>query len=97
MATALEVATPLQKNVYARQLLNEKKVDEAFAIYKANAEKNPGLWFAKGGLGRAYAAKGDFENAIRCMREAMASAPDGAKPQIERLIKRLEKKENING
>jgi hypothetical protein len=31
------------------------------------------------------------------MREAQALAPDGPKAQIERLIKRLEKREDING
>jgi tetratricopeptide (TPR) repeat protein len=97
MATAVSVATPLQKNVYARQLLTQKKVDEAFAIYQENTRKHPDLWFTHGGLGRAYAAKGDFPNAIRCMREAQALAPDGPKAQIERLIKRLEKREDING
>ena len=97
MATALEVATPLQRNVHARQLLNEKKVDEAFAIYKANAEKNPSLWYVNGGLARAYVAKGDFTNALKYMKQALVGAPDNLRPQIERLIQRIERKENING
>ncbi|HKC24865.1 MAG TPA: DUF2911 domain-containing protein [Thermoanaerobaculia bacterium] len=97
MATAREKATPLQRHFYARQLLTEKKVDEAFAIFKANEAKNPGLWFTKVGLARGYVAKGDFESASKYMKEALATSPELQKKNVEGLIKRLEKKENING
>jgi hypothetical protein len=40
-------------------------------------------------------AKGDFDTASKEMKLALASAPDVAKPGIQRLIARLDNKEDI--
>jgi len=96
MATALEVAGPLQLHFYARQLLGEKKVDEAFAIFKTNAAKHPDLFFTKAGLARGYSAKKDYVSATKYMKEALVGAPETQKKGMEALIKRLENKEDIN-
>jgi hypothetical protein len=97
MATAVSLATPLQRHFYARQLLGQKKVDEAFAIFKSNAEKNPNFWVAKAGMARGYVAKGDYASALKSLKEALAIVPDAnSKSQVETLIKRVEAKQDIN-
>ena len=42
---ALSLASPFQLHAYARQLLGEKRNDEAFAIFLENARKHPEQWF----------------------------------------------------
>jgi len=97
LATALEKATPLQRHFYARQLLGEKKVDEAFAVFKANADKNPS-WFTKVGLARGYSAKGDYKMAAKFMKEAVATGnvPEAQQKGVEGMIKKLESGQDIN-
>ena len=97
MASAVALATPLQRHFYARTLLGQKKVDEAFAIFKSNAEKNPTFWVAKAGMARGYVAKGDFASALKSLKEALPLTPDAnSKSQVEALIKRVEAKQDIN-
>jgi tetratricopeptide (TPR) repeat protein len=93
---ALDKASPLQMHLYARQLQGEKRQDEAFVIFRSNAKKYPHEWFVHSGLGRIYSSQGDFDNAAKEMKIALASAPDSFKPGIQGLIKRLESKDDIN-
>jgi tetratricopeptide (TPR) repeat protein len=93
---ALDKAGPLQMHLYARQLQGEKRQDEAFVIFRSNAKKYPNEWFVHSGLGRIYSSQGDFDNAAKEMKIALASAPDSFKPGIQGLIKRLESKDDIN-
>jgi Flp pilus assembly protein TadD len=39
---------------YGRQLMGEKRNEEAFAIFRENAKKHPDLWFVHTGLARMY-------------------------------------------
>jgi hypothetical protein len=59
-------------------------------------KKHPNEWYAHGELARMASAKGDFDTASKEMKLALPSAPDVAKPGIQRMIARLEKKEDIN-
>ena len=93
---ALDKASPLQMHLYARQLQGEKRQDEAFVIFRSNAKKYPNEWFVHSGLGRIYSSQGDFDNAAKEMKIALATAPDSFKPGIQGLIKRLESKDDIN-
>jgi Protein of unknown function (DUF2911)/Tetratricopeptide repeat len=93
---AITKASPLQMHIYARQLQGQNKPDEAYAIFKTNYQKYPKEWFVHSGMARVYSAQGDFPNAAKEMKVALASAPDQNKPQIEGMIKRLENKEDIN-
>lgn len=92
---ALAVASPIQRHGYAIQLLTEKQRDEAFAVFKKNAQDHPDLWFAHSGMARVYSAQGDFDDAVKEMKTAYAGAPDQNKPVIENYIKRLEAKDDI--
>ena len=93
---ALQKATPLQTHLYGRQLQAEKRQDEAFAIFRTNAKNHPNEWFVHSGLARIYCAQGDFGNAAKEMKVALAGAPDSQKTYVEGLVKRLEAKDDIN-
>jgi tetratricopeptide (TPR) repeat protein len=93
---ALDIASGLQLHFYGRSLQQQKKQDEGFAIFKVNVKKHPNEWYSHGELARMASAKGDFDGASKEMKLALATAPDQAKPGIEHMIGRLEKKEDIN-
>jgi len=92
---ALAQATPQQRHGYGLQLLGEKKRDEAFAVFRANAKAHPEMWFTHSGMARVYSAQGDFNSAVSEMKTAYASAPDANKSIIQTYIKRLEAKDDI--
>jgi hypothetical protein len=93
---ALALASPQQLHQYAFQLKGEKKDDEAYAVWRKNAQAHPDLWFTHSGMARVYSSQGDFANAIKEMKIAEAGAPEPTKPVIEAYIKRLEAKDDIN-
>jgi tetratricopeptide (TPR) repeat protein len=93
---ALAIATPQQLHQYAFQLKGQKKEDEAYAVWRKNAKDHPDLWFTHSGMARVYSAQGDFDNALKEMKIAEASAPEQNKVFIEAFIKRLEAKDDIN-
>src|SRR6202023_1912213 len=76
---ALDMASPLQIHLYARQLQGEKRSEEAFAIFRENAKKHPGQWFVHTGLARIYSSQGKFDDAAKEMKVALAAAPDNQK------------------
>jgi tetratricopeptide (TPR) repeat protein len=93
---AMDVATGVQLHSYGRGLQIQKKQEEGFAVFKVNVKKHPNEWYSHGELARMASAKGDFDTASKEMKLALVSAPDVAKPGIQRMIARLEKKEDIN-
>ena len=93
---ALDLASPLQMHMFARQLQAEKRSDEAFAIFRENAKKHPDEWFVHTGLARIYSAQGKFDDAAREMKQASAAAPDSQKSYLDGLVKQLEAKQDIN-
>lgn len=95
-AKALEKASGLQLHVYGRGLQIQKKQDEGFAVFKINVQKRPNEWYTHGELARMASAKGDFPTALKEMKLALAEAPGATKSQIQGLIARLEKNQDIN-
>ena len=93
---ALETASGVQLHVYGRGLQLQKKQEEGFAVFRINVKKHPNEWYSHGELARMASAKGDFDTASKEMKLALVGAPDGAKPGIQRMIARLDKKEDIN-
>jgi tetratricopeptide (TPR) repeat protein len=93
---ALDIASPLQIHLFARQLQAEKRGEEAFAIFRENAKKHPDLWFVHSGLARIYSSEGDFDDAAKEMKLALAQAPDNQKSYLDGLVRRLEAKQDIN-
>ena len=93
---ALDAANGLQLHFYGRSLQGQKKQDEGFAVFKINVKKHPNEWYTHGELARMASAKGDYETASKEMKLALPTAPDFAKPGIQRMIAKLDKKEDIN-
>lgn len=93
---AVAMANPLQLHIYARQLQGQKHQDEAFAIFRENANKHPEEWFVHSGMARIYSSQGKFDDAVKEMNLALAGAPDGQKSYVESLVKRLQAKQDIN-
>ncbi|MBI3217967.1 MAG: DUF2911 domain-containing protein [Bacteroidetes bacterium] len=91
MTQALENASALEMHGYGRQLLAEKKVKEAMAIFEKNYKKHKGAWPTNGGLMRGYSAMGDLKKALEYARLAFAQAPNELnKRALEQAIKTLE-------
>ena len=93
---ALDLASPLQMHMFARQLQGEKRSEEAFAIYRENAKKHPDQWFVHTGLARMYCAQGKFDDAAKEMKVALAAAPDRQKSYLDGLVRQLEANQDIN-
>lgn len=96
MARAVERGNAGQLHNYGRQLLTEGKKQEALALFKKNAEKHPDAWFVGAGLARAQSAVGDFDGAVASMKMSIDKAPAPQKAQLQALLQRLEKREDIN-
>lgn len=92
----LAMGTPIQIHVYGRQLQQQGKQEEAFAVFRANINKNPAHWLVRTEAARLAVAKGDYDGALKEMKLALAAAPDQSKPAVEGLVKRLEAKQDIN-
>jgi len=93
---ALSLASAQQLYGYGRQLQREKKPDEAWAIYKMAAQRDPNNWLAHAGLARIACAQGNYPEATKQMQAALEGAPDGAKSGVEGLIKKLQAQQDIN-
>ena len=96
LTAALAKANALQMHSYARQLQIDGQHEKAFAIYRENAKKNPDAWIVHMGLGRMYSAQGDYANAAKEMRVALAGAPEPNKAFLQNFVKRLDAKDDIN-
>lgn len=93
---ALALATPLDLHIYARRLQGQKRSDEAFVIFRENAQKHPDMWFVHSGMARIYCSQGKFEDAAKEMKLAYAGAPENQKTYVDGLVKKLEAKQDIN-
>jgi tetratricopeptide (TPR) repeat protein len=93
---ALDLASPLQVHLYARQLQAENHNQEAFAIFLENAKKHPDPWFVHAGLARVYSSQGKFDDAVKEMKLAISVAPDNQKTYLDGLVTQLQAKRDIN-
>lgn len=93
---ALDLASPLQVHMFARQLQAEGHNEEALAIFRENAKKHPDLWFVHTGLARIDSSEGKYDEAANEMKLAIAAAPDSQKTYMNGLLSQLESKHDIN-
>ena len=90
-------ATAVDLHIYARQLFNQKKKDEAIRVWEMNAKRFPDVWPVNVSLARANSAKGNYSEALKYAKAALAQAPDeGNKKNLEGAIKKLEAGQDIN-
>ncbi len=95
-AKALDSANAIQLHSYARQLQFQGKQDEALELFRVNVKRYPNEWISHSDAARLAVAKGDYDGALKEMKIAAADAPDIYKSAFDRLVKRLEAKEDIN-
>jgi hypothetical protein len=93
---ALDKGSALQLYFYGRQLQGEKKQEEAFALYRENAQRFPDYWTSHVGMARVYSSQGDFDHAVKEIQAALTTAPDSNKANLQNYVKRLESKDDIN-
>ena len=93
---ALDIATPIQLNQFALELLTSKRNDEAYTIFRENAVKHPNIWVVHEGLARMYSAQNKFDDAKKEIRLAVTIAPANQKSDLNELLKRLEAGQDIN-
>lgn len=73
---AMAIATEADINTYAYGLMNQKKMDEAMALFKKNVQQYPKSWNAYDSLAEAYATSGDKARAIEYYSKARELAKD---------------------
>ena len=92
MQTALHLpaTTPAEIHQYGRQLIAEKKMDEAMKVFQLSAERNGDAWPVHVGLARGYSATGDIPKALEHAKKALLQAPDPLnKAGLEDMVKTL--------
>jgi hypothetical protein len=90
-------ATVFDLHGYGRQLITSGKKDEALKVFQLNAKRNPGVWPTNGGLARGYSATGNYAEALKYAKLALAQAPDEAnRKNLENFVKKLEAGQDIN-
>ena len=91
MNAAMEKASAQELHNYGRQLMNEKKLQEAFEVFQKNYTKNKGAWPTNAGMMRIYSAMGNYKKALEHAKAALAQAADEpTKKFLEGAIKTLE-------
>ena len=90
-------ATVFDLHGYGRQLIAKGKKEEALKVFQLNAKRNPNAWPTNGGLARGYSASGNYPEALKYAKLALAQAPDeGNRKNLENMIKKLEAGQDIN-
>lgn len=90
MAAALEMASVLEIHQYGRQLITEKKPQQAMEVFLLNQKKNGDAWPVHVGLARGYSATGDLKKALEHAQIAQKQAPDDInKKSLEGMVKTL--------
>jgi tetratricopeptide (TPR) repeat protein len=90
-------ATVFDLHGYGRQLIAKGKKDEALKVFQLNAKRNPGVWPTNGGLARGYSAVGNYPEALKYAKLALAQAPDDAnRKNLENAVKKLEAGQDMN-
>lgn len=88
---AVDNANQFELHQYGRQLLSEKKIQEALKVFEKNYTKNKGAWPTPVGMMRAHSALGNISKALEFAKEAQKLAPDELnKKSLETAVKTLE-------
>src|SRR5438105_8051448 len=96
LAKAFDKASAIQLYSYARGLQRSGNAKRAFELYPQVPKKDANHWISHLALARISSNTGDFPTAAKEMTQAISGAPDGTKPFLQPLLKRLEAKDDIN-
>lgn len=89
---ALGIATEVEINAYGYQLLGQKKVDEAIAMFEKNVRDHPESWNTYDSLAEAYGVKGDRKKSLEYYTRALnMTSVDLQKKRISGIIEQLKK------
>ena len=89
---ALPKANEQELNLYGYQLLNDKDVTGAIAIFRRNVAEHPESWNVHDSLGEGLAAAGETAAAIAAYEKALAMAPEAQRSRIEAILGKLRRK-----
>jgi tetratricopeptide (TPR) repeat protein len=93
---ALEKANAQQLYIYARGLQRSGNATSAFELYPMVVKKDSNHWLAHLAQARIDSNAGNFANASKEMKLAIASAPEANKPFLDPLLAKLDAKQDIN-
>ncbi|GAB3543726.1 DUF2911 domain-containing protein [Spirosoma fluminis] len=97
MKEALPMGSLNELHQYGRQLLAQKRFQEAYDVFKVNYDKNPNQFTTNVGLGRGLSGIGKNKEALPYMKAALAQSPNGQnKTNVENMIRLLEEGKNVN-
>lgn len=97
MKEKLPLAGINEVHQYGRSLLQQKRPQEALAVFQANHKKHGAHFTTLMGLARGYSANGDFKNALKYVRQAGAMAPNEQnKKAIAEAVSKLEAGSDMN-
>jgi hypothetical protein len=89
---ALGIATEVEINAYGYQLLGQKKVDEAIAMFEKNVKDYPKSWNTYDSLAEAYGVKGDKKKSLEYYTKALnMTTVDIQKKRISGIIEQMKK------
>jgi hypothetical protein len=86
---SMKVATEPDINAYGYQLMGQKKMDEAMAMFQKNVKDHPTSWNAHDSLAEGFATKGEKKLAIDNYTKALNMAPENQKKRINDAIAKL--------
>jgi hypothetical protein len=97
MKLAMPYGEMMDLHQYARQLLGEKRLKEALAIFEANYKKHPEEFTTQVGMARGLAATSDYKKALALAQKALKNAPNAPnKTSVEGMIEKLKMEKDIN-
>lgn len=97
MKEAVPMGNMNELHQYARTLLQQKRMKDAYAVFKVNYDKNPNQFTTNVGMGRGLSAIGDFKKALPYLKAALPQAPNELnKNSVAAMIKKLEEGKDVN-
>ena len=96
MKTALSYVDDFQGYVYGCTLVNAKRPQDAFGIFRMIYDKYPNTLFTNIGMATGYSALGDYKTALAFALKALPQAKGGNKIEVERNIRDLQNGKDMN-